>query len=95
MSVSFTQESDSCASDDLGQTLEVGVDDAGAGPFLWIKTDRWAVDNVAELVVLLEHVRAFAEVKVPIARSIPVGGETGQGGERPASRSSNALADTA
>ncbi|TSA39823.1 hypothetical protein D4R30_00540 [archaeon] len=60
MQVTFAQESDSCEPGDPGQTIEIGVDDAGVGPFLWIKTDRWACDDPAELVALLTKVRDFA-----------------------------------
>lgn len=40
----FDQEPDSCAPVDAPQMLEVLIDDAGGGPYLVFKTERWALD---------------------------------------------------
>lgn len=37
--------------------LEITVTDAGAGPYIVIKTDRWAMDEPAELQAILEKVK--------------------------------------
>ena len=51
----FTQDADSCSVGD-GQQLEVTVEDAGGGKYLVIKTDRWAVDSVADFTALLDRI---------------------------------------
>jgi hypothetical protein len=41
----FDQEADTCApGSDLANTLEVEICDGGAGRYIAIKTDRWALD---------------------------------------------------
>jgi len=44
MRVVYAQKSDSCDPTDLGQDLEIETADAGGGPYLILKTDRWAMD---------------------------------------------------
>lgn len=41
--------------------LEVEVCDAGAGHYLVIRTQRWAMDDPEELVRLLRHALALCE----------------------------------
>jgi len=41
MRVVYAQKSDSCDPTDLGQDLEIETADAGGGPYLILKTDRW------------------------------------------------------
>lgn len=53
MSAIYTQDSDSNADNDLGQTIELQSTDAGDGPYIVIKTDRWAIDNVQEIIDVL------------------------------------------
>lgn len=43
-SITLTQEPDSCGPD-ATQVLEIITDDAGGGPFLVLKTERWALDR--------------------------------------------------
>lgn len=52
--LTFTQEPDSCSPHDLVHALHVETDDAGAGPYLVLRTERWALD--------FEGVDAFAEM---------------------------------
>jgi hypothetical protein len=40
----FSQNSDSNESGDLGQDLKVSVESAGAGYFLTLESKRWAID---------------------------------------------------
>ena len=40
----FTQDSDCCEVDPVGQVLEIETQDGGGGPYIVIKTDRWAID---------------------------------------------------
>lgn len=51
VSVEYTQEADS-NSDGL-QFLEVSTEDAGAGVYYIMKTDRWAFDNLNDLIKVL------------------------------------------
>ena len=51
VSVKYTQEADS-NSDGL-QFLEVSTEDAGAGVYYIMKTDRWAFDNLNDLIKVL------------------------------------------
>lgn len=47
----YHQEADCCASED--GTLIVTQDDGGGGPFWTITTERWAFDDLSELIELL------------------------------------------
>lgn len=52
--LTFEQPKDCCDGCELShQSLTVGVTDGGGGPFLYIQTDRWAIDNPKELARLL------------------------------------------
>ena len=54
LSATYTQDSDGNDDHDLGQTLEVSSVNGGAGNYTVLKTDRWAVDEVSELMVILK-----------------------------------------
>ena len=51
VSVEYTQEADS-NSDGL-QFLEVSTEDAGGGVYYVLKTERWAFDNLNDLIKVL------------------------------------------
>jgi hypothetical protein len=51
VSVEYTQEADN-NSDEL-QFLEVSTEDVGAGVYYIIKTERWAFDNLNDLMKVL------------------------------------------
>lgn len=51
VTVEYTQEADDVSNGI--QTLEVSTDDAGAGKYFVIKTERWAFDNIEEIINLL------------------------------------------
>lgn len=53
--LTYTQEPDSCDNGDE-QCLDVVVTDAGGGQYIYIRTDRWAVDSPLELVKLFSRV---------------------------------------
>jgi hypothetical protein len=40
------------------QTLKVKTDDAGGGKYFVIETERWSIDNEADLLAMLARVRA-------------------------------------
>lgn len=51
----YTQDEDSCDETGIGsQNLEVRTHDAGAGKYLVIQTQRWAMDSIDELVEILK-----------------------------------------
>lgn len=50
----YEQEPDSCQSGHHPQRMEISLEDAGSGPYMILKTDRWAIDNVGEMVSLVE-----------------------------------------
>ena len=41
----YTQDSDCCQDQDVGQTLVVRTQDGGGGAFVVIETERWAIDE--------------------------------------------------
>jgi hypothetical protein len=50
--MTFTQESDCCDSGD-GQFLTIKTENGGGGDFFVIETQRWAFDDIGELVKIL------------------------------------------
>ena len=51
LQVTFTQESDCC--DDKEQYITIKTQNGGGGDFYVIETERWAFDNVPELIGIL------------------------------------------
>lgn len=51
--MTFTQDSDCCDSAD-GQFLKIKTQNGGGGDFFIIETERWAFDNISELVTVLK-----------------------------------------
>lgn len=49
----FSQDMDSCAEGDMWNYLDIETHDAGAGPYIVLKTERWAMD--------FEEIDAFAQ----------------------------------
>jgi hypothetical protein len=58
--LNYTQESD-VHSDEM-QTLSLSYEDAGAGNYFVLKTDRWAFDSVQDLVDVLLNFKNKAEI---------------------------------
>jgi len=50
--MTFTQDSDCCDSGE-GQFLKIKTENGGGGDFYIIETERWAFDNIPELVQTL------------------------------------------
>ena len=48
------QDNDSNDESDLGQTLDISITNAGAGNYLILKTDRWAIDDVDDFCDMLK-----------------------------------------
>lgn len=55
-SMVFSQEADSMSETD--QVITIRAQDAGAGKFFVIETERWAFDKIEQLVALLEQAQA-------------------------------------
>ena len=53
--LTFAQESDRCESRDDGQFLTIRTEDAGGGDFFIIKTKRWAINNIDEMIETLNQ----------------------------------------
>ena len=65
----YEQESDSCASNDMGQDIEISTQDAGGGIYYIIKTERWAFENVKELADLVKDFQKRFNMPSKIAES--------------------------
>ena len=53
--VVYSQDSDGNDSSEEHQFLEIATEDCGGGNYLVLKTDRWAFDNIEELINLLHE----------------------------------------
>lgn len=54
MKATYSQEQDSCSSEPFGNYLQIETQDGGGGIYYVIKTERWAFDDIDELIVTLE-----------------------------------------
>lgn len=63
VSLHYSQESDSCQREQIGQEIEISTDNAGGGSFVIIKTDRWAIDadGIDEFAEMLRHALSLVE----------------------------------
>lgn len=52
----LSQEGD--CNDDAQQELRITLEEGGAGPFMTLRTQRWAFDHPAELSALLDRIHA-------------------------------------
>lgn len=59
MRIVYSQKADSCSPSDFDQDLEIETADAGGGPYLVLKTERWAVDIETAEAVLTAILRDF------------------------------------
>lgn len=61
MAVTFAQEEDCAGRAGAGsQSLEISTADGGAGHYIVLKTERWAVDDIAELATICQQVMDIA-----------------------------------
>lgn len=51
VAVEYTQDADDTSNGI--QTLDISTDDAGAGKYFVIKTERWAFDSIEEFISIL------------------------------------------
>lgn len=61
ISIEYTQPADS-NSDDI-QMLRISTEDAGAGHYYVIETERWAFDDLNELMEVLQDFKKRLELK--------------------------------
>jgi hypothetical protein len=57
----FNQEKDGEDQNHQWQELTLEITHCGAGPYLVIRTERWAMDHVSELTNLLEQFKQHVE----------------------------------
>lgn len=58
----WVQDADSCLSDDCWQDIDVFTQDNGAGAYIAIKTERWAIDE--------EDIDRFCEALKRVCRRV-------------------------
>jgi hypothetical protein len=63
MSVTYTQDSDSCDTSNDNQQLDVFTEDGGGGKYMVLKTERWAIDSIDELIEILNDFKLKAGIK--------------------------------
>jgi hypothetical protein len=61
MSVTYSQEYDESSQD--WQSLTVFTNDNGAGKYIVFETERWAIDNIDELIEILNDFKTRAGIK--------------------------------
>jgi hypothetical protein len=59
--VTYTQECDESSQD--WQSLKIFTNDNGAGKYIVFETERWAIDNIDELVEILNDFKTRAGIK--------------------------------
>ena len=60
ISITYTQECDESSQD--WQSLKVFTEDNGAGKYIVFETERWAIDNIDELVEILNDFKLKAGI---------------------------------
>jgi hypothetical protein len=65
----YMQDGDDSSSYPASQTLSIEMTHCGAGPYLVVKTERWAMDHPEELLTVLdgfsEQVKPLFDRKAP------------------------------
>lgn len=58
----FSQDTDSCQSEDIGQTIKIFTADGGGGAYIVFSTPRWAIDadDIDQFAACLKKI-----VKIP------------------------------
>lgn len=54
VSAEYIQDADDSSSNADIQSLQINTEDAGAGVYFVIKTERWAFDSIQELIDVLQ-----------------------------------------
>ena len=60
ISITYTQECDESSQD--WQSLKIFTSDNGAGKYIVFETERWAIDNIDELVEILNDFKLKAGI---------------------------------
>lgn len=63
LEITATYEQDPDSLSDKEQFLTVTVKDSGAGPYLVINTDEWAIDSPADLKPIMELIKTYEELR--------------------------------
>ena len=53
LKITFTQDNDCMENSDVGQFLEIYTENGGGGDYFILQTERWAFDNIEELITTL------------------------------------------
>jgi hypothetical protein len=61
--ITYSQEPDSCSSNDEYQYMKLSTDDAGGGKFIVMETTRWAINSIDEFIAVLNDFKKRAGVK--------------------------------
>lgn len=51
--IKYVQKGDCCQNGDDYQELSICIADGGGGPYLLLKTNRWAISNLSELANII------------------------------------------
>ena len=60
VTITYSQE---CDESTIWQSLKVFTDDAGGGKYIVFSTERWAIDNIDELIEILNDFKTRAGIK--------------------------------
>ena len=63
MKIEYSQDADSCQSNDGAQLLEIETADSGGGVYYIIKTERWAIDDTKDLIKILKDFQKRLKTK--------------------------------
>jgi hypothetical protein len=61
--VTYLQERDCCQKGDDFQELKIKIEDGGGGPYVILKTTRWAISNLDELIGVLNDFMQKTQIK--------------------------------
>jgi len=62
LAVTFSQRGDDAQEGQTDQELRISTEDAGAGPYMVLRTERWAIDTNRELGRLVDQVEMAMHV---------------------------------
>jgi hypothetical protein len=63
VTITYTQEEDSCDRSNSPQELKIFTEDAGGGKYIVFETERWAIDSIDELIEILNNFKTRAGIK--------------------------------
>jgi len=63
-SITYVQNADTCAKDDIVQTLRIFTENNGTSRFICLETTRWAIDDIDGIVKILKDFQARAGLAI-------------------------------